>query len=124
MLPRRAWQQVSQPLLDGRYANEALLLINGAIIRHGGQMRDYQVKIFGGASMFKAPNRGDPVSDRNITAAWQLVDDYHVKVSAHDLGGTVYRQLIFDISSGDVFMKKGVAASAAMGERVVNAGHD
>jgi len=50
------------------------------------------------------------VSIRNIATAWQLAEHYRLSVSAHDLGGSVYRQLIFDINSGDVFMKKGVAA--------------
>lgn len=110
MLPDRARLTANAQSLDGRYANEALTLIDSAINKKGGRMQDYQIKIFGGASMFVVRNDRDQVSTRNIATAWQLADHYRLNVFAHDLGGSVYRQLIFDINTGDVFMKKGVAA--------------
>lgn len=113
MLPDRARLAASSYSLDGRYANEALLLIDDAVTREGGRLCDYQIKIFGGASMFTVRDSRDQVSARNVAAAWQLVEHYRLKVAAHDLGGSVYRQLIFDINTGDVFMKRGVAAPAS-----------
>jgi chemotaxis protein CheD len=110
MLPDRARLKNTNQPLDGRYADEALSLMNTAVTRQGGRLQDCQVKIFGGAAMFAAVDQRKLVSTRNVAAAWHLAEEYRLKVSAHDLGGNAYRQLIFDINTGDVFMKKGVAA--------------
>lgn len=108
MLPDRSrFSGVGRPL-DGRYADEALTLMEQAISRSGGFIRDYHIKIFGGASMFSTDMGRDQVSMRNIEMAWALVEQYQLKVVAQNLGGSVYRQLVFDIRSGDVYMKKGM----------------
>lgn len=96
---------------DGRYADEALELLHRAAKNRGTQLREYQVKLFGGADMFHLPNRVlSSVANCNIEAARALVGRYDLKVAAESLGGTCYRQILFAIGSGDVWVRKGPVA--------------
>lgn len=97
--------------LDGRYADEALELLHQAAREHGTHLRDYDVKLFGGADMFHLPNRVlSSVASCNIEAARALVSRYGLTVAAESLGGSSYRQILFSIGSGDVWVRKGPAA--------------
>lgn len=97
---------------DGRYADEALELLSGAARAQGTDLRDYEVKLFGGADMFKLPNRPTTsVGACNIEAAFALVQHHGLHVTAQSLGGTRYRQLMFAIGSGDVWLRHGAASS-------------
>lgn len=109
MLPERMQTPPPGHTPDGRYGDEALLLINRAIMRRGGVMSDYEVKLFGGATMFASDKQQETVSARNIEMARRLVEHYRLRVAAHHLGGQVSRHLVFDIGSGDVFLKTGAA---------------
>jgi chemotaxis protein CheD len=108
--------------LDGRYGDEALLLLDREATRAGTRLQDYEAKLFGGASMFTslpvpASARSGvgtsgvtaSVSARNVDQAWALVERHELTVSGHSLGGVAHRQVIFEIESGDVWMRQGMA---------------
>lgn len=110
MLAHRA-SGVKEPVLGGRYADEALELLDQAAREHGTQLRDYEVKLFGGADMLYLPNRlRSSVASCNIEAARALVPRYGLHVTAESLGGRSYRQLVFSISTGEVWMRQGPEA--------------
>lgn len=113
MLPRRLGTEVIETL-DGRYAEDALALLAQAASHVGTQLKDYQAKIFGGAEMFHLPRRGPrSVSLLNIEAAENLAEHHKLNVVARDLGGSVYRQIIFSTMSGTVWMRCGTRGSPA-----------
>lgn len=96
--------------LDGRYADEALQLLLREINAVGGNPREYQAKLFGGGNMFvhaaSARNQQISVGDDNVVAGRELLAQHGFAISAEQLGGQGYRQVIFEISSGDVWVRK------------------
>jgi len=47
------------------------------------------------------------VSDRNVETGRQLIAQHGFKIHAEDLGGDGHRNVVFDLWSGDVWLKKG-----------------
>jgi chemotaxis protein CheD len=93
--------------LDGKYADEALELMMSEIGRKGTRVSEYQVKLFGGGNMFPVTDQGGlmPVGQKNIRAGHELLARHGLKVSARHLGGHGHRNLIFDVDSGDVWLR-------------------
>jgi chemotaxis protein CheD len=118
MLPNRP-QRRKDALLDGRYADEVLEMFMGELRRSHTRPADYQVKIFGGGRMFsfaqKAKRHVD-VSDRNIDIGRRLIVQHAFKIVAEDLGGEGHRNVILDLWSGDVWVKKAARAMAVGGD--------
>ncbi len=108
MLPSRTFERRKEPnaQLDGRYADEAVLLLMRQIGASGISPREYEVKLFGGGNMF--PGRGgskDHVGSKNVESARMLVQKHGFRCVAEHLGGHGHRNVVFDIWSGDVWVK-------------------
>ncbi|TGG95784.1 chemotaxis protein CheD [Natronospirillum operosum] len=93
--------------LNARYGHDALQLLMAEIGRQGTHPSNYEAKLFGGASMFETGPGGSSVARRNIMAAEELVQHHGLSVLARSLGGSGYRQLVFDIATGDVWLRQG-----------------
>lgn len=93
--------------LNARYGTEALQLLVAEIRKHGGKAEEYEAKLFGGASMFGLGVEANSISDRNIKIAEELMQRHNLNVLARSLGGSVYRQLVFDLAAGDVWVRLG-----------------
>lgn len=106
MLPSRAKRPPGQ--LDGRYADEALMLFAGEIRQARTHPSEYVVKLFGGGNMFPSTSKlaKDLVGDRNIEAGRALIEAHGMIKKAEDLGGIGHRNVIFDVESGDVWVKR------------------
>jgi len=93
--------------LDGRYADEAMALLDREIGRYHTRHADYHAKIFGGGNMF--PGRPQPtynldIGQRNIDIARRLLAERSIPIMAEHLGGGGHRKLVFDVSSGDAWL--------------------
>lgn len=105
MLPARS--RKGQPL-DGRYGDEALELLLRHVHVNGTQPQDYQIKLFGGGEMFPEQQRHLPAQDvasLNIRAARALAERHHLHLTAQDMGGTGYRDIVFDLWNGNVWVR-------------------
>lgn len=102
------------PAPDGRYADEAMQLMARELLGLGVDPRTCEAKLFGGASM-TAAFEGEPrsVAVANVAAARQLARHHGLRVRGEHLGGRQYRQLIFDIDSGDVWLRLGRPADVS-----------
>lgn len=111
MLPHRPRAAGDQPL-DGRYGDEAMELFLRELRRSGTAAADYHVKLFGGGKMF-AHHDGAPrhagIPERNMDAGRELVVRHGFRLRAHDMGGEGHRNVILDLSSGDVWLKRAPA---------------
>lgn len=106
MLPARTIRRPDT--LDGRYADEAMLLFEKKIRAARTMPGDYQVKLFGGGNMFRKPTNQADCSDvpcRNIVAARHLLQHHGYKIVAEHVGMHGHRNLIFKLWSGDVWMR-------------------
>jgi chemotaxis protein CheD len=108
MLPQRP-RRATDHALDGRYAEEVMLMFQRELQQTRTRPADYRVKLFGGGRMFahvhKAKRHVD-VSDRNVEIGRQLMAQHGFKIHAEDLGGDGHRNVVFDLWSGDVWLKK------------------
>lgn len=96
---------------DGRYADEALLLLSDAILQSGLPLSDFEAKLFGGGNMFPGVAGAAAVSvgERNVMAAHALLWRMGVHCVAEDLGGIGYRNIMFDLTSGIVQVRRSPA---------------
>lgn len=104
MLPSRS--RSPEQSLSGKYADEALELMLTEARKWGTRPEDYEVKLFGGGNMFPGKsNRLSGVSDGNIKAVRALIASYGLKIKAESLGGSGYRNIIYNIGKGDVWVR-------------------
>ena len=112
LLPTRG-KTVSVDAFDGRYGDEALELMCRDLKAAGANPKQCQAKIFGGGNMFPGNQhargqqaRGLSVGRRNGEAARALLHQYGIEVVTESLFGIGHRQIIFDVSKGDVWAKQ------------------
>jgi chemotaxis protein CheD len=109
MLPERGRErrQVDEAELDGRYADEAITLLLEKMDVAGAPLKEYQVKIFGGGNMFPGSYkyRRPQIGAQNVQAARQLAKQHGFTCMAEQLGGIGFRNVIFEVWSGEVLVK-------------------
>ena len=108
--------------LNGKYAEDVITFFLQEIKAAGTLPSEYQAKIFGGGNMFTniiKPTQCVPrdncfnlfpcnkIGCKNTLVANQLVKKHGFQLVNYDIGGTQHRKVIFDISSGDVWLRKG-----------------
>lgn len=103
MLPSRE-SKPPKGQLDGKYATEALELLIMEIEKENTRPRDYIAKVFGGGSMLDLT--GININERNIEIARKLVKHYGFQMEGECLGGVGHRNVVFDVWSGEVWLKK------------------
>jgi chemotaxis protein CheD len=105
MLPE--CRDTNKTTLDGRYADEAVALLLEKMDVIGATHKEYQVKLFGGSNMFPdAPESETPdIGTKNVKAARRLITQHGFSCVASHLGGTGSRTVIFEVWSGDVWIK-------------------
>jgi chemotaxis protein CheD len=94
-------------MLNGRYADVAMTLFENAIRKYGTNMGEYQAKIFGGSNMIVKSEKleSECVGAKNIAAAVRHLDERGVPILVSHVGETGHRRIVFDLSTGDVWVK-------------------
>ena len=105
MLPSRGLPGLP---LDGRYGDEAMLLLLKAISAHGTRASEYHLRIFGGGNMFPHINTRTKshIGQQNIDMAHKLIAQHGLVSHGELVGGIGHLHLIFDIWSGQLALKK------------------
>ena len=133
LLPERSRNKPHE--LDGRYADDAICLLLRQALNAGTRPGEYIVKVFGGGNMFPGhkpklsqirhdyglkPLAGGPRSQvcehcglvncsvgcRNIGVVRQLLLQHGLTLVAEDIGGVGHRMVIFDIASGETWVRQ------------------
>jgi len=106
MLPERHAAMAHNPA-DSRYGDNAVAQLVRAVVQHRTRPDAYEVKLFGGGNMFAAlaENESMNVAKRNVIAGERLVRDAGFDVVSRSLGGDGYRNIIFDLWSGNVWVR-------------------
>jgi len=116
MLPGRVRDAMEQE--DGRFGDEALELLVKEMWMARSKPQEYEAKLFGGGHMFRQAFCHDErcaaqVSERNAAAGHELMQRHGFVVKAEQLGGYGHRQVMFDIGSGNVWVKRTQLPEAA-----------
>lgn len=108
LLPDRANERRTGdwPAPSGRYANEAIALLLEEMNMVGAPHSEYQIKLFGGGSMFPEKNKHNmpQIGALNVQAARRLKQHGFTSVAEH-MGDIGHRNLIFEVWSGEVWVK-------------------
>jgi chemotaxis protein CheD len=107
LLPMRG-SVVPANLHDGRYGDEALQLMIKDLKASGVSHKQCQAKIFGGGNMFPGSSSaaGIKVGQRNGEAARAMLQSHGIEVMSESLYGVGHRQIIFNVSNGDVWSRQ------------------
>ncbi len=107
LLPTRG-AGFSSDELDGRYGDEALQLMIKDFENSGVNPAECEGKIFGGGNMFPGTSQqaATHVGQRNGEAARELLRFHGIPVVTESLFGVGHRQIIFDVSKGDVWSRQ------------------
>jgi chemotaxis protein CheD len=96
-----------EPGLDARYGDDALALMLDELARMGVRGGDCEAKVFGGGYMFqRTGGAAERVGERNGVAARRLLAVAGIPVLSQSLFGNGYRQIIFDVGTGDVWERQ------------------
>jgi chemotaxis protein CheD len=109
MLPRRGPGETASLAAEGNYADEVMQMFLREIRHAGTRPQEYIVKLFGGGCMFVDTNEIREVSGRNISAGRDLLAKHGFAISAENTGGYGSRVLVFELWSGDVWIRRGLA---------------
>lgn len=95
--------------LSGRYGKDALELMVAQLRERGAPARECEAKVFGGGTMFPAIEAGSlmGIGHRNGVAAERLLAEYGIPVVSESLFGTGHRHILFDVATGDVWVRQG-----------------
>lgn len=106
LLPEYRLRNISDQL-DGRYANEALLIFLQEIKNAGTHPSEYEVKMFGGGNQFPTHSTPNTLSipDKNIQAGKSLLTQHGFKLKASDTGGIGHRNIILELWNGHIWMQ-------------------
>ena len=70
---------------------------------------EYKAKLFGGGNMFERENKLNShrnISNQNIDFGRMVMTQYGFEVHAEDMGGAGHRNIIFELWSGDVWVRR------------------
>lgn len=97
---------------NGRYGNEVLELFRRHTSARGTHLQDYQAKVFGGGQIIQREGNASTIGQRNANFALSVIESAKVNLKASDLRGKGYRRIIFDIETGNVWVRHQYAEDA------------
>ena len=92
-----------------RYVECTIRRMLDEFISRGINQNEIEVKIFGGADMFKltaVKKSSVTVGRQNIDTALKILGDFGLKIAASDTGGTHGRKIVFCTQTGTVLLKR------------------
>lgn len=94
--------------LDGRYGEEVMCIMIRELADNQVKPNECIGKIFGGGNMFPGQTRTDArnVGIKNGEAARAMLTAHKIPIVSESLFGIGHRQIIFDISNGDVWARQ------------------
>lgn len=101
----------------GHYGDEAIQALLKEARAQRTRIEDYEFKLFGGGNMFPgigAPS-GSLIGDKNIVFARRHLVGLGARIVAEHSGGEGYRLLMFDLGSGEVWLRHDEGAADAAG---------
>jgi chemotaxis protein CheD len=115
MLPTRGGIPQHTHPHDGHYGDEAMVLLLEKIAACGTQLQEYEAKVFGGGNMFAEASKARllDVGERNIESAHRLLGHHRVQAGASCVGKNGYRNVLFDIATGYVWVRHVSEATSA-----------
>lgn len=115
LLPARAPSQSEPP--GGKYAEDVIPLIAARFQDQGLSAKAFQVKMFGGSNMFPDLSLGESltIGSKNIQVGLAELSRCGFNIVNFDLAGGTNRTVVFDLWSGEVWVRQGQGPTLAPG---------
>ena len=120
-------QDESSRELNPRFGDDCMQLFKRSVRRYGTVISDYQAKIFGGGNMYEKQVKDPlddiqrlPVGDKNVMAAYEFLQHEGANILVAHVGEFGHRRIIFNISTGEVWVKFTPTGSQAGNQRVLS----
>lgn len=90
-----------------KFADTAVELMLGEMLKHGADKSRLICKMAGGAQMFSFQSKNDmmKIGERNAEAVRDLMKQHRIPVKADDTGGSFGRTIEFDSKDGSLLIK-------------------
>ncbi|MBZ9688114.1 chemotaxis protein CheD [Clostridium estertheticum] len=90
-----------------KFADLAIPILVEIMIKKGATLKNMRAKIAGGASMFNFPDKTIvmDIGNRNGIAVKSALKSLSIPILSEDIGGNKGRTLIFDTTSGSLFIR-------------------
>ena len=98
-------------LATPKYGNIAMEKLLGKVLSIGCHREHLVAKVFGGANVSGTGLEVFMIGDRNITLAFEMLEEFRIPVVAKDVGGRVGRKIIMNTATGVVMVGKGRTAA-------------
>ncbi len=117
LLPTRAPSLVEPR--GGKYAEEVIPIISEHFAGRGLHASTFQVKMFGGSNMFPGLSLGESlnIGTKNIHMGLAVLTRNGFNILNYDLAGGTNRTVVFDIWSGEVWVRQGQGQPLAPPDR-------
>lgn len=90
-----------------RFGTVAVPALIDAMVKAGASRGAIVAKVFGGASVISAMSqRGRRLGDENAILALRLLEEAHIPVLDHDVGGSRGRKLVFFADEGTAWVRQ------------------
>jgi chemotaxis protein CheD len=93
-------------LATPKYGNIAIRQLVEKVVVRGGERKNLQAKIFGGAAMWSNTDGLFAIGLRNIELAQQQLKELQIPLVASDVGGTMSRKIFFNTGDGSVLLRR------------------
>ena len=99
----------------GKYAEDVLSIISAHFADKSIHASTLQVKMFGGSNIFAPPSLGESlnIGMKNIQVGFAILARSGFNILNYDLAGGKNRTVMFDIGSGEVWVRLGQGQTAA-----------
>ncbi|MDQ1243875.1 MAG: chemotaxis protein CheD [Campylobacterota bacterium] len=92
-------------LQSPKYGNISIPLLIEKMLNKGSKIKNLEAKIFGGAALNIAVSNGLMIGEKNISVAHEILEQYKIKITAQDVGGSNGRKILFNLDKGKVLLK-------------------
>ena len=86
-----------------RYGNWAMEYLINAILKRGGEKKNFEVKVFGGGQMMA---RMTDIGQKNIVFVYQYLSEEKLKIEACDVGDVYARKVLYFPDTGSVKVRR------------------
>lgn len=93
----------SLPTDAARYGNYAMEYLINELLKHGGEKKDFKIKLFGGGKVLEGLGN---VGEKNIKFVLDYVKTENLQLISQDLGDVYPRKVLFDPMTGRAWMKR------------------
>jgi chemotaxis protein CheD len=93
-------------LATPKYGNIAIRQLVEKVVAKGGERKNIQAKIFGGAAMWSTTDGLFAIGLRNVALAEQQLQELQIPLVASDVGGTQSRKIFFNTGDGSVLLRR------------------